>query len=673
MTSSLPGERNTGAPRPRKLLWLLLLLRVAGAAGLTVPAPRFPAGWDSVGLAPPSERLRVVFSLRQSREGLRYLAAELREIADPSNAERYGRWLTQAQVEAAVAPPGRAFDVVEEWIRANTGNSADVILARVGGDAVSVTASVAQIEKLFSNGVQLHRVVFSPATASRKTITKATLVRGYRLGDIIPDHILTVLDMISPIFSFIERRRPSKKQSKPRRPSGTIGGDPAIVPQTVKTLYNLGPTNRTHYAATTSNAVAEMQHSLGPEGFDKNDLNTYQKAMHLSDSLVPALVTGGHNDGIDPTGECTMDTDLVGALAQGNPTTFWFVDEWMYELGLTLSAAKTPPNVVSISWGFAETRQCGPTDFGPDMPANCTQLGILSNVSYVERTNTEFLKLSVRGVTLIVSSGDNGAPGDINSDCSSDDNITAALNPEFPASSPYVLSVGATMLGPNAEVFDPKATDTPTPCKPGFFWKGFRCAKNGTEIVATTGSGAKITSGGGFSTLSARPKWQDEVVKEYLAQNSGGLPPAGTFNSFNRAYPDVAAIGHNHLLYLKGTGTKGWDEFDGTSASAPIWAALVTRLNNARVAEGKSVLGFLPPLIYKFANEVPKGFHDMVKGDNKCTVASEGQGNQCCRYGFEASAGWDPVTGEFSGYSRGRDYEHFFFSRFSTFKRRQVS
>ena len=92
MTSSLPGERNTGAPRPRKLLWLLLLLRVAGAAGLTVPAPRFPAGWDSVGLAPPSERLRVVFSLRQSREGLRYLAAELREIADPSNAERYGRW-----------------------------------------------------------------------------------------------------------------------------------------------------------------------------------------------------------------------------------------------------------------------------------------------------------------------------------------------------------------------------------------------------------------------------------------------------------------------------------------------------------------------------------------------------------------------------------------------------
>ena len=105
---------------------------------------------------------------------------------------------------------------------------------------------------------------------------------------------------------------------------------------------------------------------------------------------------------------------------------------------------------------------------------------------------------------LIASSGDSGAPGDLNNDCALDGDVTTALNPEFPASSPYVLSIGATMLGPDAELFDPKASDTPTPCKPALFWKGFQCAKNGTEIVASVASGAKITSGGGFSTLSAR-------------------------------------------------------------------------------------------------------------------------------------------------------------------------
>ena len=153
-------------------------------------------------------------------------------------------------------------------------------------------------------------------------------------------------------------------------------------------------------------------------------------------------------------------------------TTFWLVDEWMYELGLALHNTKAPPLVVSISWGYAETRQCGPTDFGPDMPANCTLLGIHSNASYVERVNVEFMKLALRGITLVASSGDRGAPGSINADCSHDRDPGKALNPGFPAASPYVLSVGATSLSPST-VMDPKAASTPKPCKPSLFFKGF--------------------------------------------------------------------------------------------------------------------------------------------------------------------------------------------------------
>ena len=92
-----------------------------------------------------------------------------------------------------------------------------------------------------------------------------------------------------------------------------------------------------------------MQHSLGEEGFDKNDINLYQQTFRLNQSLLPITVVGV-NDGIDPTGECTMDTDLIGAVAQGSPTIFWLVDEWMYELGLELSTYNdTLPDVMSIS------------------------------------------------------------------------------------------------------------------------------------------------------------------------------------------------------------------------------------------------------------------------------------------------------------------------------------
>ena len=140
---------------------------------------------------------------------------------------------------------------------------------------------------------------------------------------------------------------------------------------------------------------------------------------------------------------------------------------------------------------------------------------------------------------------------------------------------------------------------------------------------------------------------QAERLEAYLKEKKSALPPSHMFNASNRAFPDVSATGHNHLLFLKGTGTRGWDLFDGTSASAPIWAAIVTRLNDARVSAGESVLGFLPPLIYLFATEVPAGFQDIPSGDNKCTIAPDNaNAGSCCQYGYASrSGGWDPVTG----------------------------
>lgn len=39
------------------------------------------------------------------------------------------------------------------------------------------------------------------------------------------------------------------------------------------------------------------------------------------------------------------------------------------------------------------------------------------------------------------------------------------------------------------------------------------------------------------------------------------------------------------------------------------------------------------------AAELPKSFTDVNVGNNKCTEGS------CCKYGYGASNGWDPVTG----------------------------
>jgi len=68
---------------------------------------------------------------------------------------------------------------------------------------------------------------------------------------------------------------------------------------------------------------------------------------------------------------------------------------------------------------------------------------------------------------------------------------------------------------------------------------------------------------------------------------------------------------------------------DGTSCSAPIFAGIVALLNNYRIQNRKSPLGFLNPLLY----QNPQAFTDIITGSNPYL---------CCP-GFEATTGYDSL------------------------------
>ena len=70
----------------------------------------------------------------------------------------------------------------------------------------------------------------------------------------------------------------------------------------------------------------------------------------------------------------------------------------MYDFATDFLTTKTPPLVVSMSWGWPEPNQC---DVG-----NCT--GDETSQQYVERTNVEFQKIGAMGVSLFAASGDQG-------------------------------------------------------------------------------------------------------------------------------------------------------------------------------------------------------------------------------------------------------------------------
>lgn len=239
----------------------------------------------------------------------------------------------------------------------------------------------------------------------------------------------------------------------------------------------------------------------------------------------------------------------------------------------------TPARCFNIEWmvkdGEALWEQ-GPNPPPPPPPGKCTIYSeVTAHTSANESTVSDFAKK-----TKVV------------------------LWPSWPASSPWVTSVGATRF------VDQTA---------------------GNEEMATDQFG----SGGGFSKQfdQTNAAWQAAATAKYLKTvDPSTLPPADSFPAGGRGTPDVSALGEGFQVYVGGHPTS----VGGTSASSPTFAGLVSLMNEARLTAGKPAMGFLNPFLYK--NE--DAFFDVVKGSNKV-----GRGGEKLPYGYNCSAGWDPATG----------------------------
>ena len=370
----------------------------------------------------------------------------------------------------------------------------------------------------------------------------------------------------------------------------------------------------------TSLGVIEF---LNGEGFSQRDMVYVQTNSSVVANTVPQSHIIGY-DAFPPDGESELDMSVVWQAAAN--ADLWYQDfpgwlfGWTVDLYNRSSSPGQYPEVVSLSWGWDEDKQCVITKTCKDSKA------------YVERTNIEFMKLAARGITVVVASGDAGSPGRTNELC---DTYRKPMNPIYPGSSPWVLTVGATYLEQsNANVFYNRYTsDVCT--------KRVECVNVTNSSYPLQGSTTFMktgwTSGAGFSNYASTPEWQRDFVEKYLSK-SKSLPNDNYFNRKGRAYPDVSAYGHNLVMY-----DNGWSGGDGTSASAPLMAGIVSYLNGYRRSQNKSTLGFVNPLFYKMYSQNRSTFQDIYKGDSACTE------QMCCKtrdFGFLPLRGeWDVVSG----------------------------
>jgi kumamolisin len=214
--------------------------------------------------------------------------------------------------------------------------------------------------------------------------------------------------------------------------------------------------------------------------------------------------------------------------------------------------------------------------------------------------NKSLQAAAMLGITVCASAGDDG---------SGDQMVDTRAHVDFPGSSPFVLGVGGTMLT--------NTTETVWWQSPG------RRKRRG-------GGGA---TGGGVSACYDRPVWQNVHV---VSLNDGSID--------GRVVPDVTALAGPPLYDLI---LLGQDKPNGgTSASTPLWAALIGRIN-ALLPPPKQQQ-FLTPLLYQNGPDgQPRGASgciDITTGKN-VSRPEPGKGYKAGK-GYDAVSGWGTPDGK---------------------------
>jgi subtilase family serine protease len=239
-----------------------------------------------------------------------------------------------------------------------------------------------------------------------------------------------------------------------------------------------------------------------------------------------------------------------------------------------------------------------------------------------------FIDAAQNGVTVLGSSGDGGTANSTKQSLvgnNPNNDLIPFPTVEWPASDPLVTGVGGTYLCTDANTgLGVDNTSPPANCQ----------NQPNREI-------GWIASGGGFSSVFARPAYQDSLPagSTPIGPTQRGVPDVG-FQASSRTgalvYLTLPPDGQSGLICPdRNPCSTGWYDIGGTSLSCPQWAGIVALA--AQVA-GHG-LGLINATLYEIGNNPTRyanDFFDVTTGNNQAVPTIPG---------YPATHGWDPVTG----------------------------
>ncbi|CCM05401.1 uncharacterized protein FIBRA_07617 [Fibroporia radiculosa] len=618
------------------LVLCLSVANVSASSSRVVHESRsgIPSGWVPVRRAEANSVLPLRIGLAQPN--LENMEAYIMDVSHPESPN-FGKHWSPAKVAHIFRPTEVAMDTVRKWLFESGIEEHRVKLSPSGGWMLA-NVTVEEAEQLL--GTEYY--VYQHDEAETEHIACAD---RYHLPEDVSKHV----EIITPTLHFdlkLKRRAPTL--NKRNQPSGSarLVGQPGFGPSFPKT---------TGSAEKLFTGIADCDEQITPDclralyDFDYDPLVPEKNSIAIVEYTPQAYVPSDldmffANFSKGQVGERPDMVSIDGGFIQSNQTGFDYNGESNLDLeySMTLVGPKqtvtlyqTGDDVEGASFNnlldALDASYCtfeggddpsedgiypdpyggyqGPEACGTVKPAYVISTSYSSNEAdmtpfYMERQCAEYAKLGLMGITFLYSSGDFGVAGYDN--YCLEPNGTQAIgapifNPTFPSTCPYVTSVGATQVNPNSTVWEPESA-----------------------------ADQVIYSSGGFSNVFPIPEYQKSAVENYLAKYPPPYP-SYIYNSTgnSRAFPDLSANGVNYMITVQGE----WVYVYGTSCSSPVTAAMLSAVNDARLAVGKSTIGFINPTIY--TPTFMAAFHDITTGSNP----------GCDTEGFYAQPGWDPVTG----------------------------
>jgi len=569
----------------------LAMVRLVGA-GTSVPS-----GATVVGPTDPASTVQAEVVLRPRDPAA--LDAFVRSVSTPGTPQ-FRRYLRRGQFGAVFGPDAATVTATRDWL-----SSTGLVVGPTASDGlfIPVSGPAAEMERTFS--VPLVQARLRTGSVTRVGLgnpeVPAALARGIQgvigLSDASLLHPQIVLGRGGASAGAAPAAASPRLGSRPSQ----VGPSPCAEASAVAGAYGGWTANQLASTYGLSTLYGEGRSAAGQtvgiyelESYQASDIQTYESCYGLGVPVTDVTVDGGAGPPIED-GEAALDIEMVAGLAPSSSVLVYTGPQGgtgpidTYRAMVDDDAAK----VLSTSWG-----ECEP-DMDPTDQSAETAL---------------FAQAATQGQTVLAASGDSGS-----SDCYDVQMQSGSHNlaVDDPADQPDVTGVGGTSLtaaNPNAP----------------------------TESVWNDGtSGA---GGGGNSTVFPAPMYQ-QVPGAEISDTVRTCGPHS--NEQCREIPDVAASadpGHGVVIFMDGV----WVPVGGTSAAAPLWAALVADTN-----QGCSTpAGLLGPELYQ--SGAASSVNDITSGSNSIFVA----GDFPARVGYDLASGWGSpraasLLGLFSGSAAG--------------------